>query len=169
MISTPFTRRGVVGQLALAATGFALAGKAVAAIPDAATARQRAVAALIRTAFPHDRLSAAYYDAIARTYIAERAAAPADLTALDRGIALLDGSHIAPFADLPPAIQKGLVEQIDQLPFFKTLLWRVAELMYRDPVVWKIVGYQGSSIEYGGYKQRGFDDIDWLPKTGPSA
>ena len=36
------------------------------------------------------------------------------------------------------------------------------ESLYRNPVVWRLVGYEGSSIEYGGYLERGFDDIDWL-------
>ncbi len=33
----------------------------------------------------------------------------------------------------------------------------------------KMVGYEGSSVEYGGYKERGFSDIDWLPKPEKAA
>jgi hypothetical protein len=31
--------------------------------------------------------------------------------------------------------------------------------------VWPLFGYEGSSLEYGGYLERGFDDIGWLPKA----
>jgi hypothetical protein len=32
--------------------------------------------------------------------------------------------------------------------------------------VWPRLGYEGSSFEKGGYRHRGFDDIDWLPAPG---
>ena len=40
------------------------------------------------------------------------------------------------------------------------------EHLYRNREVWQLVGYEGSSVEYGGYIDRGFDDIDWLPGEG---
>ena len=39
-----------------------------------------------------------------------------------------------------------------------------AELYYL-PAVWALLGFEGSSVEFGGYVDRGFDDIDWLPRT----
>jgi hypothetical protein len=35
---------------------------------------------------------------------------------------------------------------------------------YNLPAVWKKLGYQGSSWQFGGYLNRGFGDIAWLPK-----
>jgi hypothetical protein len=29
--------------------------------------------------------------------------------------------------------------------------------------VWDAVGYEGPSVHKGGYVNRGFDDLDWLP------
>jgi hypothetical protein len=49
-----------------------------------------------------------------------------------------------------------------QQPWFGYLREATIESLYRNPVVWRLVGYEGSSIEYGGYLKRGFDDIDWL-------
>ena len=37
--------------------------------------------------------------------------------------------------------------------------------LYNDPAVWKKLGFEGSSAEFGGYLSRGFDDIAWLPKS----
>ena len=59
-------------------------------------------------------------------------------------------------------------KQLESLSFlqgselFGYLRNRTLESLYRNPVVWKLVGYEGSSIEHGGYLNRGFDDIDWL-------
>lgn len=166
MTSVSMTRRGVVRSIALAATIPFVCGPAIGATAVAVDRRTASTAALLRVAFPHARLKPDFYRGVAATYLKEIAAKPAAIAEHDRGLALLDGNHMAAFADLPPVIQKGLVEKIDQEPFYKAMLWRGAELVYRDHEVWKMVGYQGSSLEYGGYINRGFDDIDWLPKAG---
>lgn len=165
MTSVSMTRRGVVRSIALAATIPLACGKAMGAAVAALDRRTATTAALLRVAFPHVRLTPDFYRGVAETYLREIAAKPVAIADHDRGLALLDDNHIAPFAALPPVIQKGLVEKVDQQPFFKAILWRGAELVYRDRSVWKMVGYEGSSLEYGGYHDRGFNDIDWLPKT----
>lgn len=157
------SRRGVVRGIALAAALPLTCGKAFGAASAGIDHRTASTAALIKVAFPHRGLAPAFYLDVAQVYVKEIAARPAAISEHDRGLALLDGSHIAPFADLPTVIQKALVEKVDEEPFFKALLWRGAELIYRDRAVWKMVGYEGSSLEYGGYHDRGFDDIDWLP------
>ena len=37
--------------------------------------------------------------------------------------------------------------------------------LYNQKEVWPRFGYEGSSAEHGGYINRGFADIDWLPKA----
>ena len=37
--------------------------------------------------------------------------------------------------------------------------------LYNQEEVWPKFGYEGSSAENGGYINRGFNDIDWLPKA----
>ena len=32
-------------------------------------------------------------------------------------------------------------------------------------LVYRFFGFEGSSVEHGGYIQRGFDDIGWLPNS----
>jgi hypothetical protein len=126
---------------------------------------QGTTAALLHVAFPHPGLDAGFYAGVATTYLDEIAGKPA-FDEHQRGLALLDGSHIAPFSQLPGVIQRSMVARYDQEPFFKALLGRGAELIYRDRKVWDLLGYEGSSVEYGGYIERGFDDIDWLPAEG---
>lgn len=35
--------------------------------------------------------------------------------------------------------------------------------LYDDHEVWSILGYEGPSFDKGGYINRGFNDLDWLP------
>ena len=163
MTELGMTRRATMRGLVLGGT-LILAPGALAAVaaPDR---RSATTAALLCTIFPHRALTDDFYRSVADRYLKEVAADPAAMKAHDLGLAELDGSHIAPFAELPAVIRRSLVEKVDQLPFFKALQWRGAEMIYRDPAVWKLVGYEGSSVEYGGYLERGFNDIDWLPKA----
>ena len=36
--------------------------------------------------------------------------------------------------------------------------------LYNDKEVWDILGYEGASYDKGGYINRGFNDLDWLPE-----
>ena len=36
--------------------------------------------------------------------------------------------------------------------------------LYDDPEVWAALGCEGSSFDKGGYINRGFNDLDWLPE-----
>ena len=35
--------------------------------------------------------------------------------------------------------------------------------VYSDERTWHLVGYEGPSFDKGGYINRGFNDLDWLP------
>lgn len=48
-------------------------------------------------------------------------------------------------------------------PFFATVRAATLEVVFRAPETFAMVGYGGSAIEQGGYINRGFDQIDWLP------
>jgi hypothetical protein len=39
----------------------------------------------------------------------------------------------------------------------------VVTTLYNDTEVWQILGWEGESFSKGGYLERGFDDLDWLP------
>ncbi|GAM04218.1 hypothetical protein [Novosphingobium sp. MBES04] len=163
-------RRQVLGGIALGALLPALGGLAAplhaAELDTEGPGERETSAALLRQMFPHAAFAPAFYDEMAGCYLEELAARPDALAEHRRGLALLDASYIAPFAQLPAVIQRALVARVDQEPFFTAYLMRGAELVYRDARVWDRLGYEGSSVEYGGYLDRGFDDIDWLPGAG---
>ena len=37
--------------------------------------------------------------------------------------------------------------------------------LYNQKDLWAKFGYEGSSADKGGYINRGFSDIDWLPQA----
>ena len=47
--------------------------------------------------------------------------------------------------------------------FFQTIRFKTIAVLYNNPLVWQAFGYEGEAFEYGGYIERGFDDLGWLP------
>ena len=81
------------------------------------------------------------------------------------GIASLTNKTGEPWLELTPEQRAAVIQSIYPNQFLGLIRWTACEHVLRDTQVWANLGYQGSSIEHGGYLQRGFDDIDWLPKN----
>lgn len=62
----------------------------------------------------------------------------------------------------------ALLESMQSTEFFTVVRVTAINVLYGDPAFFDLVGYGGSAIEQGGYLNRGFDDIDWLPAQGAS-
>ena len=65
---------------------------------------------------------------------------------------------------LDEAEQIAVMQEVEGEAFFAVILGTVRGQFYYNPEVWKHIDYPGSSREFGGYINRGFDDIDWLPE-----
>jgi hypothetical protein len=81
--------------------------------------------------------------------------------ALEQGLdtleqAGLDGSQDAETAE-------KLLREIEEAEFFKLVRAVTVVALYDDHEVWELLGYEGASFDRGGYVERGFDDLDWLP------
>ena len=61
-------------------------------------------------------------------------------------------------------LRLDLLGLLERSAFFTTMRATTIEVLYRDPAVFELVGYGGSAIEKGGYINRGFADISWLPE-----
>ncbi len=84
--------------------------------------------------------------------------------ALRSGLAELDRAAGRDWLTAQEDSQRELLEPFANGTFFKTVQDGVRTELYQHPEVWKLIGYEGSSLEYGGYINRGFNDIDWLPE-----
>lgn len=69
-----------------------------------------------------------------------------------------------PWKELDESVRLGILAMLENSAFFAVLRATSLEVLYRSPEVFSMVGYGGSAFEKGGYINRGFADIDWLPQ-----
>jgi hypothetical protein len=123
----------------------------------------RALTDMVKAMFPHPSFPDGPYERCARAILD---AAEEDVrfkTQLAQGLTDLDAAGGQPFRELDPAAQLALLRGISSTEFFEGVRSRVITTLYDDREVWAILGYEGPSFDEGGYAQRGFDDLDWLP------
>lgn len=112
--------------------------------------------------FPYPDLGAAPYDRIVDS-VRSAARSDADLRQMiGNGVESLDAGQGAEFLSLDESTQIEVLTQIEAMPFFAYMLQKTRDDLFNDPVVWAHIGYEGSSLEFGGYVNRGLNDIDWL-------
>ncbi|MES2492216.1 MAG: gluconate 2-dehydrogenase subunit 3 family protein [Pseudomonadota bacterium] len=168
-------RRKFLGASAGAALLAGLTGEIDAAQALAATLRTvssaEAAATLLKMArdiYPHDRVPDAYYAAAIASIDASLAAEPGGGALLSDGIAALDTAARARFGSAYVAVAQepdrvALLHAMETTPFFQKVRGGLVTALYNQPEIWTLLGYEGSSVEHGGYIERGFDDINWLP------
>jgi hypothetical protein len=115
--------------------------------------------ATAKTLFPHDFLDDKYYLAVV-TAIDSRAAA--DDSFANVLIAALT-KYPDGFAEMSEADREAYLGSIEDSAYFELVYDATLQNLYGSPEVARLFGYEGSSIEFGGYINRGFDNADWLP------
>ena len=168
--SRGLTRRELLSR-SLAAGGSFLVGATWVTTQSAAWAvevtalKPETMATLVQMArdiYPHDRVPDQFYVVAVKGYdTAEQA------PMIEAGIAALDGaargkgheSYLsAGWEDDRVEILRGMEES----EFFQTIRGGLVTGLYNQKEVWPLFGYEGESFSFGGYIDRGFNDIDWL-------
>jgi hypothetical protein len=129
-------------------------------LPPDATER---LARVIKVAFPHRHLPDGPYRRTAEHIIVTVSGNAFQTAQLGQGLLGLDSVRDRPFAELDPADALAVLEGISHTPFFALVRSTTVVFMYSDREVWDALGYEGESFDRGGYVDRGFDDLDWLP------
>jgi hypothetical protein len=118
-----------------------------------------------RVLYPHDDLSDDYY-AVCVEGLDAKAAKDSELAKqLKSGVAGLNGSTGAKFLDMNEPDQVQVLTELEGTPFFRAVRGHMVVALYNDRKVWSHFGYEGPSFPFGGYLDRGFNDIDWLPEA----
>jgi hypothetical protein len=104
--------------------------------------------------FPHDSVSPDRYRRVAEAFLAGNA---------EQGERLTLAVRAADFATISPPQRLALLNDLQLTPDFQVFRFHTLTMLYADLSVIRDFGYQGPSLEKGGYLTRGFDDIDWLP------
>jgi len=114
--------------------------------------------------FPHPEAGDGPYENAVEAIRADLVTRPDIASLVVEGVAALDGQQEGSWVGLPEPAQLAALERTQESPFFHWLYGRAIESLYNDERIWALIGYGGSSMEKGGYLERGFDDIDWLDR-----
>jgi hypothetical protein len=117
----------------------------------------------LRIIYPHESLGDQYYAVVVEALDQDARGNADTARLLKNGIAGLDQAYPMSFVDLSEGNQLRALEAIQDSDFFQTIRFKVIASLYNNPQVWQAFGYEGASFDEGGYIERGFDDLGWLP------
>lgn len=167
------SRRGFLRGTGLVAMGFATGGTIICAADyawalsttaiDGHTAETLLVVA--RQLFPHDRLGDQYYAVMVDSLDKQAAGDPALRKLLVDGVGRLDSARGIAWIQLSNGARDAVLKSMEGSEFFATIRAATINNLYTNPLVYRFFGFEGSSVEHGGYIRRGFDDIGWLPSS----
>jgi len=121
---------------------------------------------MCRYLYPHAAIEDTHYRKIVEEFDKKASTDSAFAQLLRDGVASLDAVSHGQWLDVSDEDKLQALKSIETTPFFQTVRGPMvgAAGFYDQPAVWKQLGYEGSSWQFGGYLNRGFDDISWLPK-----
>ncbi|HXW30408.1 MAG TPA: gluconate 2-dehydrogenase subunit 3 family protein [Xanthobacteraceae bacterium] len=167
------SRRGFLRGTGFVAVGLATGGTIIFA-PDYAWALSttaidahtaQTLLVMARQLFPHDRLGDQYYAAVVDAVDKQAAGDPAVRKLVTDGVAQLDAARGIAWLQLSNGARNAVLKSVEGSEFFSTMRSATINNLYTNPLVYRFFGYEGSSVELGGYINRGFDDIGWLPSS----
>ncbi|MDP9097210.1 MAG: gluconate 2-dehydrogenase subunit 3 family protein [Pseudomonadota bacterium] len=172
---TRFSRRGLLRAGATALPAAAFAARTISATSawaeTAQTISPHAMATLVllaRDIYPHDHIADSFYIKAVTPWDAKAGKDAGVRDMIMGGVDRLDADandrHKAKYLGVGwEADRVALLRAVEDTKFFRTLRADLVVSLYNQPEIWPKFGYEGSSAEYGGYINRGFNDIDWLP------
>ena len=122
-----------------------------------------------RAIFPHDTLDDAVYALVVKDLDAAAAADASVAKLLRDGLKELDKRASGNWAGLDYVQRENLVIKMAGTDFFEKIRGTSVVSLYNNDMAWAHFGYEGSSYEMGGYFDRGFQDLDWLPEPSSEA
>jgi hypothetical protein len=121
------------------------------------------VTALARTLYPHDALPDEVYGRVAAKLGEAAQADAAQAQMIADGVAALDARAETPFVERSAQDKLADAQAVEGSDLFELVRSTAVVEVYSDGATWKALGYEGPSFAQGGYLDRGFDDLDWLP------
>ena len=120
------------------------------------------LARIAQLLYPHDVPDSVYTEII-ESVLTTAASNPQLKNSLDSALSELDAATAGDFLSAGENLQLIAMNGFEEEAWFTTIQAQVLALVYNNPAIWKHIGYPGPSVQNGGYKDRGFNDIDWLP------
>jgi hypothetical protein len=112
-----------------------------------------------RTIAPHDGLEDAAYALVVKAIDAAAAADEHIRTLVSSGLAGLGED----FASRTEAARVEALKAVEHTEFFQLLRSTTLANLYSSAIAYTHFGYEGEAFSKGGYLNRGFNELDWLP------
>jgi len=127
-----------------------------------------------RQIFPHAKLDDAVYALVVKDLDAEAAGSAEVKKLLTEGAAGLDKAAGGDFKAAAKEKQSEITASLAKTPFFEKVRSKAIVSLYNNELAFAHFGYEGNAFQRGGgYLQRGFNDLKWLPapsaKASPAA
>lgn len=119
---------------------------------------------VIRVAFPHRSFPDGPYERTAETMIEEANNSAWYSIVLKKNLAVLSDIEGRSFIDLDFDAATRVLHRLQNTEFFGFVRRTAMLALYDHEDVWNLLGYEGPSFNKGGYIDRGFNDLDWLPE-----
>jgi len=116
---------------------------------------------MLRVMYPHDRFDDGPYERAADAVISAATSTPGQILTFKTGMRELEAKS---FLSMDNKSATVYLKGIESSSFFGIVQGTGLVAIYSDHYVWGILGYEGPSFEKGGYLERGFNDLDWLPE-----
>ncbi len=116
---------------------------------------------MVRTLYPHDRFPDGPYIRTTEDVINKGNSSPENAVMLQEGIDQLKSAN---FSKLDFDESTKYLTNMGRTAFFEHVRGTTTVTLYNDKEVWELLGYEGYSSDKGGYINRGFNDLDWLPE-----
>ena len=116
---------------------------------------------MLRVMFPHKRFPDKPYEEAIEAVIDNANSSVAQQSVLSAGIKDLEDKA---FLDLDDKKSTEYLKKIASSSFFAAVHGTGLVALYNNHDVWDLLGYEGPSYDKGGYIDRGFNDLDWLPE-----
>lgn len=115
-----------------------------------------------RHIFPHPSLADVYYAGVVDTLDAEAGSNAGTADLIKQGVAALDAATRLKWLELSDGYQLEILKSMESSAMFQKVKGTAVVALYNNPLVWRHFGYEGPSAQYGGYINRGFNDLRWL-------
>jgi len=114
--------------------------------------------------FPHQKLNKKTYDQAAIRISNKVQQSKELLQMMSTAMAQMAESSQEKWMALSDQEKTAALKALQRTAFFQFILNEAIDGIYHHPDTWRLLGFEGSSLEFGGYIHRGFNDIDWLPE-----
>jgi hypothetical protein len=158
------TTTGLLTGLVVAGSPLALVARGRAWAVDLTTltsAEGAELMAIARTIAPHDKLDDAAYALVIQAIDGDASKNESTREMLKEGLAALGPG----FATSAENDRVAALKKIESSPFFQTMRLKTVHVLYATPMAYIYFGYEGEAFSKGGYLQRGFNDLRWLPEV----